>query len=117
MGHRQPHRKTHARAEHQTGPGGAEIKSSARRKMNGHRFQIEYGASVLKDLDELPARERAQVLRKIERLQSGLQGDIKRLHEAEAMYRLRMGDYRILFDVVGGVIVIRRIGNRKDVYD
>ena len=33
------------------------------------------------------------------------------------VYRLRMGDYRILFDVEGGVIVIRRIGNRKDVYD
>jgi mRNA-degrading endonuclease RelE of RelBE toxin-antitoxin system len=41
------------------------------------------------------------VLRKIERLQLGLHGDIKRLHEAEAMYRLRMGDYRILFDVGG----------------
>ena len=34
-----------------------------------------------------------------------------------SMYRLRMGDYRVLFDVEGGVIVIRRIGNRKDVYD
>jgi mRNA interferase RelE/StbE len=85
--------------------------------MNGHRFQIEYGASALADLDGLPARERAQVLRKIERLQLGLHGGIKRLHEAEAMYRLRVGDYRILFDVEGGVIVIRRIGNRKDVYD
>lgn len=30
--------------------------------MNGHRFQIEYGASALEDLDALPARERAQVL-------------------------------------------------------
>jgi mRNA-degrading endonuclease RelE of RelBE toxin-antitoxin system len=74
--------------------------------MNGHRFQIEYGASALEDLDGLPARERAQVLRKIERLQLGLQGDIKRLHEAEAMYRLRMGNYRVLFDVGGGVIVM-----------
>jgi len=33
------------------------------------------------------------------------------------MYRLRMGDYRVLFDVTGAVIVIRRVGNRKDVYD
>ena len=85
--------------------------------MNGDRFQIEYGPSALGDLDGLPARERAQVLRKIERLENGLHGNIKRLHEAEAMYRLRMGDYRVLFDVEGGVIVIRRIGNRKDVYD
>ena len=85
--------------------------------MNGHRYQIEYGESALADLDGLPARERAQVIRKIERLELGLHGDIKRLHAAEAMYRQRMGDYRILFDVEGGVIVIRRIGNRKDVYD
>ena len=35
----------------------------------------------------------------------------------EAAYRLRMGDYRILFDVEGSVIVIRKIGNRKNVYD
>jgi len=85
--------------------------------MNGHHYQIEYGASALADLDDLPARERTQILRKIERLRLLLHGNIKRLHEAEAMYRLRMGDYRILFDVDGDVIVIRRIGNRKDVYD
>ena len=85
--------------------------------MNSHRFQIDYGASALDDLDGLPARERTQILRKMERLQLGLHGNIKRLHKAEAMYRLRMGDYRILFDVETDVIVVRRIGNRKDVYD
>jgi mRNA interferase RelE/StbE len=46
-----------------------------------------------------------------------LHGNIKHLHDAEAAYRLRMGDYRILFDVADDVILIRRIGNRKDVYD
>jgi hypothetical protein len=60
--------------------------------MNGYRFQIEYGASALDGLDGLPARERAQGQRKIERLQLGLHSNIKRLHEAEAMNRLRMGD-------------------------
>jgi mRNA interferase RelE/StbE len=85
--------------------------------MNGNRYQIEYGASALDDLDSLPAHARAQILRKIERLENGLHGNIKRLHEAEAAYRLRMGDFRILFDVEGHVIVIRRIGNRKDIYD
>jgi mRNA interferase RelE/StbE len=85
--------------------------------MNGHRYAIEYGPSALDDLDRLPSRERTQILRKIERLRHGLQGDLKRLHQVEAMYRLRMGDYRVLFDVAGTVIVIRRVGNRKDVYD
>jgi mRNA interferase RelE/StbE len=85
--------------------------------MNGQRYQIEYGPSALHDLDDFPARERAQILRKIERLEHGLHGNIKHLHDAEAAYRLRMGDYRILFDVADDVILIRRIGNRKDVYD
>jgi mRNA interferase RelE/StbE len=85
--------------------------------MNGKRFQIEYGASALHDLDGLSARERSQVLRKIGRLELGLHGNIKRLHAAEFAYRLRMGDFRILFDVEGHVIIIRKIGNRKDVYD
>jgi hypothetical protein len=59
------------------------------RKMNGYRCQIEYGAAALGDLDGLPARERTQILRKIERLQHGLHGNIKRLHGAETADRLR----------------------------
>jgi mRNA interferase RelE/StbE len=85
--------------------------------MDGQRYAIEYGPSALDDLDRLPDRERGQILRKIERLRHGLHGNLKRLHQTEAMYRLRMGDYRVLFDVAGAVIMIRRVGNRKDVYD
>lgn len=81
------------------------------------RYEIVYGDAAVSDLDGLPARQRAQVLRKIERLQNGLHGNIKRLQNADVTYRLRMGDYRVLFDVEGNVIVIRRVGNRKDVYD
>ena len=82
--------------------------------MNGHRFQIEYGASALADLDGLPARERAQVLRKIERLQLGLHGDIKRLHEAEAMYRLRMGDSFIREILLEGKVLYESSPRRVD---
>ncbi len=85
--------------------------------MNAHRYHIEYGETALEELDQLPPKQRAQILRKIERLERGLHGDIKRLREAEAADRLRMGDYRVLFDVEGSVIVIRRVGNRKDIYD
>jgi mRNA interferase RelE/StbE len=84
--------------------------------MNGRRYQIEYGATAFNDLDALPGKIRKQILRKIDRLVSGLHGDIKRLHRADVAYRLRMGDYRILFDVEDEVIVIRRIGHRKRIY-
>jgi mRNA-degrading endonuclease RelE of RelBE toxin-antitoxin system len=72
--------------------------------MSAGRYRIEYGSSALADLDELPSRIRSQILRKVERLQSGLHGNIKRLHQAEAMYRLRMGDYR---EIIGSCLMLR----------
>jgi mRNA interferase RelE/StbE len=85
--------------------------------MNRHRYEIEYGSTAMNDLDSLGEKVRTQVLRKIERLKSGLHGNIKHLRRADVAYRLRTGDYRILFDVEGDVIVIRRIGHRRNVYD
>jgi mRNA interferase RelE/StbE len=84
--------------------------------MNRRRYRIEYGSTALGDLDSLGEKVRTQVLRKIERLKSGLHGNIKHLRRADVAYRLRTGDYRILFDIEGDVIVIRRIGHRKNVY-
>ena len=85
--------------------------------MSRNRYHIEYGDTALNDLDALPSKQRAQILRKIERLRHGLHGDIKRLRESDVAYRLRMGDYRILFDVEENVIVVRRIGHRKSIYE
>lgn len=85
--------------------------------MNRRRYRIEYGVTAQNDLDALPDKIRKQVLRKVERLESGLHGDIRRLRHADVAYRLRMGNYRILFDIQSDIIVIRRIGHRKEIYD
>ena len=84
--------------------------------MSTTRFRVEYSPSAIRDLDSLPARIRNQVLRKVERLSHGLHGNIKRLTNDDYAYRLRMGDYRVLFDVQRQHIIIRRVGHRKDVY-
>lgn len=80
-------------------------------------YEIIYSEPAIADLDNLPSRHAAQIVRKIGRLQTGLHGDIKRLHAHDVSYRLRMGEYRVLFDVSGGRIIVRRIKNRKDAYD
>jgi mRNA interferase RelE/StbE len=85
--------------------------------MNGRRYRVEYGATERAIWILFQIRLGSRFLRKIERLQSRLQGDIKRLRRADVAYRLRLGNYRILFDVEGNVIVIRRIGDRKQIYD
>ena len=81
------------------------------------RYRIEYAPSAIDDLRSLPKREADQILRKVLRLESGLQGNIKRLHNADVGFRLRMGDYRVLFDVIDDRILVQKIGNRKDVYE
>jgi mRNA interferase RelE/StbE len=85
--------------------------------VTNQHYRIEYADSALDDLRSLPKREADQILRKILRLENGLHGNIKKLQKSDFGFRLRMGDYRVLFDVIGDKILIQRIGNRKDIYD
>jgi mRNA interferase RelE/StbE len=52
----------------------------------------------------------------IDGLKSGLAGDVKKLTNYTPEYRLRVGDYRVLFEVDGGKVIIYRIVHRKDAY-
>ena len=72
---------------------------------------------AVENLRDLPKTVAGQIIRKISRLEIGLTGNIKRLRQADFGYRLRMGDYRILFDLENDTIVIQKIGHRKDVYE
>jgi mRNA interferase RelE/StbE len=81
------------------------------------RFHVQYSELALENLRGLPKSIAAQIIRKITRLEGGLVGNIKRLREADFGYRLRMGDYRILFDLEGDTIVIQKIAHRKEVYE
>jgi mRNA interferase RelE/StbE len=80
-------------------------------------FKIIYTEKAREDLDNVPAKNALQIVRKIRRLEGGLPGDIKKLQNYDIVYRLRMGDFRILFDVDKQTIIVRRIKDRKHAYD
>ena len=80
-------------------------------------MKIQYTEGAAEDLARLPKRMAEQIVRKITRLEHGLHGDIKHLQDHDIAYRLRSGDFRILFDVEDDTIVVQQIGNRKDIYD
>ncbi|HEX4350460.1 MAG TPA: type II toxin-antitoxin system RelE/ParE family toxin [Verrucomicrobiae bacterium] len=80
-------------------------------------FKVIYDEKAREDLDRLSPRNAFQIVRKIGRLQNGLQGDVKRLKGHDIAYRLRMGNFRILFDVDENTITIRKIKDRKEAYD
>jgi mRNA interferase RelE/StbE len=49
-------------------------------------------------------------------LANNLAGDVKRLTNFTPEYRLRVGDYRVLFEVKGDKLIMYRILHRKDAY-
>jgi mRNA interferase RelE/StbE len=85
--------------------------------MSSRRFHVEYAPLAVENLRAVPKIVASQIVRKVSRLEQGLHGNIKRLRQSDFGYRLRMGDYRILFDVEDDTIVIQKIGHRKDVYE
>ena len=57
-----------------------------------------------------------RIIEKIEALRSDLAGDVKRLTDFTPEYRLRVGDYRVLFEIEASQVIIYRVKHRSDAY-
>lgn len=79
-------------------------------------YQAKFKPRAIKDLQSLPKQVQKKILLKIELLQNNLTGDIKKLTNFTPEYRLRVGDYRVLFELEESIIVIYRIKHRKNAY-
>jgi mRNA interferase RelE/StbE len=80
------------------------------------RYIIEFKPRAAKDLKALPVAMQRRIVAKIEMLQNDLAGDVKKLTNFTLEYRLRLGNYRVLFEVERTKVVIYRIVHRKDAY-
>lgn len=81
-------------------------------------YRVLLKRSVLKDLEPLPARDRVRVMERI-----GALADDPRPRGCEKLsalerYRLRVGDYRIVYAIEDAELVVWvvRVGHRRDVY-
>ena len=79
-------------------------------------YQVEFKPRAIKDLKVLSVAEHRRVVSKIEVLQNNLGGDVKQLTNFTPEYRLRVGDYRVLFEVEGDKVIVYRVVHRKDAY-
>jgi len=80
-------------------------------------YEIELIAAARAQLRALPKEVRYAIGSRLNRLQEGLSGDVKKLKIFKNKYRLRVGDYRVLFELEGMRIVVYSVGHRKDVYE
>lgn len=81
-------------------------------------FRIEWKEGAIQQLDKLQPVLCRRIFKKIDELrQDPFSKDIKRL-KGEKAFRLRIGDYRVIFDIniKNRVIIILRLGHRKNIY-
>ena len=82
-------------------------------------YQIEVKPSAVEALAKIPQPHRNRIARKIGHLGNNPRprGAVK-LEGKPAFYRVRVGEYRILYDIQDQrlLVLVVRIGNRRDVY-
>ncbi|MEM1010791.1 MAG: type II toxin-antitoxin system RelE/ParE family toxin [Planctomycetota bacterium] len=79
-------------------------------------YRIKITPPALKDLGRLTPSVASRVVDKIEQLKEDLSGDVKRLKNHQPRYRLRVGDWRGLFDVEKDVVFVYRVLHRSSSY-
>lgn len=82
------------------------------------KYSIEIKKSAVKEIKNLPAKDLKKVLTRIESLAQNPRPAESIKLSGEEKYRLRCGNYRILYLIEEMVLIIYvvKIGHRKDVY-
>ena len=80
-------------------------------------MKINIRKSAVRDLKKIDHKNKKKIHSGILELQKFPNiSNIKKLTNFEPAYRLRVGDYRILFDISENIIEIGRVLHRKDSY-
>ena len=81
-------------------------------------FEVIFKQSVAKDLRQIPKKDVARILKRIEALRTEPRPlGVEKLSGQEK-YRIRQGVYRILYEIRNNelIVVVVKIGHRRDVY-
>ena len=80
-------------------------------------YDVQLKPRAIKDLRHITGEEASRIADALQMLADGLRGDVKRLAQFVPEYRLRVGDYRVLFEIEDRRrIVVYRIRHRREAY-
>ena len=80
-------------------------------------YTLDIQETARRDMKAMSPEVARRIIKKLELLRDDLQGDVKRLVNYSPAYRLRVGDWRVLFDVDGPTLKIQRVIHRSKAYD
>lgn len=87
-----------------------------RDRLEKMKYQVRFKPRSMKDLKKIPLESRERIVEKIEAMSDDLAGDVKQLTNITPEYRLRVGDYRVLFEIEEAAIVVYRVRHRREAY-
>jgi mRNA interferase RelE/StbE len=80
-------------------------------------MKVAFAAAAWRDWKKFPEPLRARLQKKLlQYAEDPFRYAIKLSDDAIGQYRFRVGDYRIIFDIIENQIVVLAVGNRKDIY-
>jgi mRNA interferase RelE/StbE len=83
-------------------------------------YAVQFLETAVEELAELPPEVQRQILKRIEGLKTVPRpAGVKQLKGPEKFLRLRAGDYRLIYLIEGKhlVVLVVKIGDRKDIYE
>ncbi|HCA58434.1 MAG TPA: type II toxin-antitoxin system mRNA interferase toxin, RelE/StbE family [Blastocatellia bacterium] len=83
------------------------------------RYKIEFKRSVFKDLRPIPKADVKRILKRIDALAADPRGPGSEKLSSQERYRVRQGNYRILYTIEDGrlIVTVVQIGKRSEIYD
>jgi mRNA interferase RelE/StbE len=80
------------------------------------RYRLIIANSFRRDLRRLEAETHRRVLAVLEGLQENPYQGSKLTNIAIGQWRIRVGDYRIRYDIEGEEVLLYRVRHRRDIY-
>ncbi len=82
------------------------------------RYELRFKASVAKDLKDIPSTDVCRILERIDSLRDDPRPFGCEKLSAQERYRIRQGDYRILYEILDLEVVVEvvKVGHRREVY-
>ncbi|MFH1408295.1 MAG: type II toxin-antitoxin system RelE/ParE family toxin [Nanoarchaeota archaeon] len=79
-------------------------------------YVIVWDTIALKELHKLEFLVAKRIVKKVKELEMNpFEYDILKL-KGSTDFRLRIGDYRVIFSIEGNIISILKVGHRKNIY-
>jgi len=82
------------------------------------KYEISIKKSAVKELEDIPKKELQKIIKKITSLSSDPRPQGSQKLSQREQYRIRQGDYRIIYSVQDDDLTVHiiKVGHRKEIY-